>query len=78
MANISHFGEKMTIVVSSTECQNSFGKYLEIVQNEEVVITKNGKPYARLVSEKKKSEFLSDRLVGVFDERGTREYAPVD
>ncbi len=59
----------MTLSVASTECQNNFGKYLELVQKHgEIIITKNGKEYARLISNEKKYEFLSDNLVGLLEE----------
>jgi len=53
------------MIVNSTEIQNNFGRYLELAHNEEVVITKNGSPIARLVGMKKTVSFLSDRLVGL-------------
>lgn len=54
------------ITISSTEMQNNFGKYLQAVLNgDEVVILKNGKEVARLVSHKQSVSFLTDSLVGV-------------
>lgn len=61
----------MTLTVTSTECQNNFGRYLELVQKHgEIIITKNGKEYARLISDDKKYEFLSEKLVGLLSEGG--------
>ena len=37
------------MIVTTSDAQNSFGKYLQLCQNEEVVITKNGKKVAKLV-----------------------------
>ena len=37
------------MIVTTTDLQNSFGKYLQLCQNEEVVITKNGKKVAKLL-----------------------------
>ena len=46
--------------VTATEVQNNFGKYLRVVQTGgEVIVMKNGKGVARLVS------FLTDSLTGV-------------
>ena len=53
------------MIVKSTDIQNNFGKYLEIASGQEVVITKNGLPVARLLGMKDTISFLSDRLVGV-------------
>lgn len=52
--------------VTATEIQNNFGKYLQSVQEgNEVVILKNGKEVARLISYDKSVSFLTDSLVGV-------------
>jgi prevent-host-death family protein len=37
------------MIITSTEAQNNFGKYLRLVEEEDIVITKNGKKVARLV-----------------------------
>ncbi|MCI2067953.1 MAG: type II toxin-antitoxin system Phd/YefM family antitoxin [Bacilli bacterium] len=56
-------------IVSATEFQNNFGKYLESVRNgSEVIITKSGKEVARLVSKEATARFLSDSLVGILKE----------
>ena len=52
--------------ISATEIQNNFGKYLQAVQNgDEIVILKNGKEVARLISHSQSVSFLTDSLVGV-------------
>lgn len=52
--------------VSATEFQNNFGKYLQYVQNgKDVIILRNGKEVARLISYEKSITFLTDSLVGV-------------
>lgn len=38
------------MIVTTTEVQSNFGKYLKLIENEDVIITKNGKKIARLVS----------------------------
>ena len=53
------------MIVKSTDVQNNFGKYLGIASGQEVVITKNGLPVARLIGMKDAISFLSDRLVGI-------------
>lgn len=51
---------------TATEVQNNFGKYLAMVQNgDEVIVLKNGKEVARLISDDKSISFLTDSLVGV-------------
>ena len=52
--------------VSATEFQNNFGKYLQYVQNGgDVIILRNGKEVARLISHEKSISFLTDSICGV-------------
>ena len=52
--------------VTATEVQNNFGKYLRVVQTGgEVIVMKNGKGVARLVSYDKSVSCLTDSLTGV-------------
>lgn len=52
--------------VSATELQNNFGKYLQYVQaGNDVIILRNGKEVARLISYDKSVSFLTDSLIGV-------------
>ena len=65
------------LTATATEIQNNFGKYLGMVQaGGEVVVLKNGKEVARLVSHDKSVSFLTDSLVGVlkgdYDDKETR------
>lgn len=66
------------MAVTTTEVQNNFGKYLQKVQEgEEVVVLKNGKAVARIVSYAQSLSFLTDSLTGVlekdYDDKGLRE-----
>jgi len=53
------------MIVNSTEVQNNFGKYLEIASGQEIVITRNGVPVARLLGMQDTISFLADQLVGI-------------
>ena len=48
---------------TATEVQNNFGKYLQT--GGEIIVMKNGKEVARLVSHEKSVSFLTDSLLGV-------------
>ncbi len=67
------------LTVTATEMQNNFGKYLSLVQSskEDILIIKNGKEAARLISREKNAAFLTDSLIGVlkhdYDEDEMRE-----
>ena len=63
--------------VTATEMQNNFGKYLQYVQSgKEVIILRNGKEVARLISRERTVSFLTDELVGVlkgdYDDKALR------
>lgn len=54
------------ITATATEVQNNFGHYLQTVQSgDEIIILKNGKEVARLISHKSGISFLTDSLTGV-------------
>lgn len=64
--------------VTATDVQNNFGKYLKLVQTgEEVIIVRNGKEMARLISHEKSVSFLTDSLIGVlkndYDDKAMRK-----
>lgn len=66
------------MVVTATDIQNNFGKYLQAVQmGDEIIILKNGNEVARLVSKEQSISFLTDSLTGVlkndYDEKSIRE-----
>ncbi|MEE0992543.1 MAG: type II toxin-antitoxin system prevent-host-death family antitoxin [Bacteroidales bacterium] len=66
------------LTATATEVQNNFGKYLGLAQTDgEVIIVKNGKEVARLVSRDKNISFLTDALTGVlkgdYDNKMERE-----
>lgn len=53
-------------IVTATEIQNNFGKYLQLVQNgDDIIIYRNGKEVARLISSDRANAFLTDSLIGV-------------
>jgi prevent-host-death family protein len=68
--------EVRAMLVNSTEIKNNFGKYLEMASHQEIVITRNGLPVARLVGVNDAVSFLADRLVGLvpqdIDEKADR------
>ena len=64
-------------MVTATDVQNNFGKYLQLVQTgEEIIILRNGKEAARLISHGKSVSFLTDSLAGIlandYDEKEVR------
>lgn len=54
------------MTATATEIKNNFGHYLAAVQSgDEVIIIKNGKEVARIVSRDSSVSFLTDSLTGV-------------
>lgn len=57
-------------MASATEIQNNFGRYLQYaIEQGEVVILRNGKRVARIVSEDATVGFLTDSLRGVLKQQ---------
>lgn len=54
------------ITATATDVQNNFGHYLQAAQTgDEIIILKNGKEVARLISHEASVSFLTDSLTGV-------------
>lgn len=57
------------VTASSTELQNNFGKYLQIViEGQQIIITKNGRKVARVIPEDTAVSYLTDSLTGILRE----------
>lgn len=50
------------MIITATELQNNFGKYINIMQNESVVFTKNGKIIGKLTPIKGDKKAALERL----------------
>lgn len=73
----------VNLVVRATDVKNNFGRYLQhAVEHGEVIIEKNGRPIAKLISlaepgasdNKKEKIFVSDRLLGVLRPEPSADY----
>ena len=53
------------MIASSTDVQNSFGKYLEMAADQEIIITRNGTAVARLIGIRGQKGSLSEQLRGI-------------
>lgn len=74
---------------TATEMQNNFGRYLKMVMNgDEVIVTRNGKPVGRFIPHDMAVSYLTDSLTGILkgntdldqakEERLKEKYAAVD
>jgi len=57
--------------VTATEFKSNIGRYLSLVDNEEIVITKNGRSVARLSSAKRSKADIVRSLIGIIPDDGT-------
>lgn len=63
-------------MVTATDVQNNFGKYLQYAMEQgEVVILRNGKRVARIISEEATVGYLTDSLRGVLKQQYSDEDA---
>lgn len=53
--------------VNSTDLQNAFGKYLSLCEKEDIIITKNGKNVAKLISYREPDEYLINEAKGAYN-----------
>ena len=53
------------MIVNATEFKNKVGKYLEIANGEDVIITRNGKQVVKIVKIDKEGTPITDSLIGV-------------
>lgn len=53
------------MIVASTELKTNLGKYLDLLDTEEIIITRNGRKYAKLVREEDDSLSEIRSLFGI-------------
>lgn len=62
------------IAVETKELKNNFEKYLQHVQNgQDIIILRNKKEIARLISHEKSVSFLTDSLIGILKSDDDKE-----
>jgi len=59
------------MLVTATEFKSNIGRYLALVADEDILITKNGKSIARLSSTKQNKVDIVKSLFGVISDDGT-------
>lgn len=62
------------LTTTATEMQNNFGKYLNsVIQGQEIIITKNGTPVARIIPQNQAISYLTDSLTGILKEESPKQ-----
>ena len=60
----------ITATATSTEMQNNFGRYLNLVMSgQEIIVTKNGKEVGRFIPKEAAVSYLTDSLTGILKEK---------
>ncbi len=65
------------MTITATEFKLNLGKYLDMVDKEEIIITKNGKSIARLSKPESEKIALLDSLVGVAKNANIDDLDPI-
>jgi len=60
------------MIISSTKIQNNFGKYLSLVNEEDIIITRNGKKMARLVKFYENDEYIIHEGSSAYSHEGMK------
>lgn len=58
------------MIVNSTEVQNNFGRYLKMVEREDIIITKNGKKVARMMEYRENDDYILREGSSAYNHQG--------
>ena len=58
------------MLITATELKTNIGKYIVLAENEDIVITKNNKPVARLTNVKEDKLVILNSLIGIIPDDG--------
>jgi len=58
------------MTITATEFKSNIGKYLSLVANQDIIITKNGKSVAKLSSTKQDKVEIAKSLFGIIPDEG--------
>ncbi len=65
------------MIITATDFKNKVGKYLELAQKEEIIISKNGKHIAKLVAIDENEYPATNSLTGVFEKAASYDFAHI-
>jgi len=58
------------VIITATELKTNIGKYLQLAETQDIIITKNNKPIVKLSSLRENKLDILDRLVGIVQDNG--------
>lgn len=63
------------MIITATEFKSNFGRYLEMVEKEDIIITRNGKRIAKLIDANQDKTDIVRSLRGILPSDSTMEEA---
>jgi prevent-host-death family protein len=58
------------MIITATELKANIGKYLQLAETQDIIITKNNKPIAKLTDVRENKLDILNRLVGIIEDDG--------
>lgn len=58
------------MIITATELKENIGKYLQLAETQDIIVTKNSKPIVRLTGIQKNKLEILDSLVGIIENDG--------
>jgi prevent-host-death family protein len=58
------------LIITATELKTNIGKYLQLAETQDIIITKNNKPIVKLVSLNENKLDILNNLVGIVKDDG--------
>ena len=58
------------MIITATELKANIGKYLQLAETQDIIVTKNNKPIAKLTGIQENKLEILDSLVGVIEDDG--------
>lgn len=58
------------MIITATELKANIGKYLQLAETQDIIVTKNNKPVAKLTSVIENKLEILDSLVGAIEDDG--------
>lgn len=58
------------MIITATELKANIGKYLQLAETEDIIVTKNNKPIVKLTGMRENKLEILDSLVGIIEDDG--------
>ncbi|MBS3938681.1 MAG: type II toxin-antitoxin system Phd/YefM family antitoxin [Peptococcaceae bacterium] len=58
------------MIITATELKANIGKYLQLAETQDIIVTKNNKPIVKLTGIQENKLEILDSLVGIIEDNG--------